>query len=86
MHIISVQPFSNTFLKAMNKIELKFNEELLETLKSRIKLVGTGSVRVKGDIIIFTYNSNAILTSLIKRKDIAVTENNIQAMAKCLMF
>lgn len=70
----------------MNKIELKFNEELLETLKSRIKYVGTGSVRVKGDIIIFTYNSNAILASLIKRKDIAVTENNIQAMAKCLMF
>ena len=86
MHIISVQPFSNTFLKAMNKIELKFNEELLETLKSRIKYVGTGSVRVKGNIIIFTYNSNAILSSLIKRKDIAVTENNIQAMAKCLMF
>lgn len=70
----------------MNKIELKFNEELLNTLKSRIKLVGTGSVRVKGDIIIFTYNSNAILASLIKRKDIAITENNIQAMAKCLMF
>ena len=70
----------------MNKIELKFNEELLNTLKSRVKLVGTGNVRVKGDIIIFTYNSNAILASLIKRKDIAITENNIQAMAKCLMF
>lgn len=52
----------------------------------RIKFVGTGSVKVKGDIIVFTFNSNAILTSLIKRKDIAVTENNIQAMAKCLMF
>ena len=70
----------------MNKIELKFSTELLDTLKNRIKLVGTGSVRVKGDIIIFTYNSNAILASLIKRKNIAVTENNIQAMAKCLMF
>lgn len=49
----------------MNTIELKFNEKLLNTLKSRIKFVGTGSV--KGD----THNSNAILTSLIKRKDIA---------------
>lgn len=70
----------------MNKIELKYNENLLNSLKSRIKFVGTGSVRVKGDIIILTYNSNSILRSLIKRKDIAVTENNIQAMAKCLMF
>lgn len=70
----------------MNTIELKFNEKLLNTLKSRIKYVGTGSVKVKGDIIVFTHNSNAILTSLIKRKDIAVTKNNIQAMAKCLMF
>ena len=70
----------------MDTIELKFNEKLLNSLKNRIKFVGTGSVRVKGDIIIFTHNSNAILTSLIKRKDIAVTENNIQAMAKCLML
>ena len=70
----------------MNSIELKFNEKLLNSLKSRIKFVGTGNVRVKNDIIILTYNSNAILKSLIKRKDIAVTENNIQAMAKCLMF
>lgn len=70
----------------MNTIELKFNEKLLNLLKNRIKFVGTGAVRVKGDIIIFTHNSNAILTSLIKRKDIAVTKNNIQAMAKCLMF
>ena len=70
----------------MDTIELKFNEKLLNSLKSRIKFVGTGNVRVKDDIIILTYNSNAILKSLIKRKDIAVTENNIQAMAKCLMF
>ena len=70
----------------MDTIELKFNEKLLNSLKSRIKFVGTGSVRVKGDIIILTYNSNAILKSLIKIKDIAVTENNIQAMAKCLIF
>ena len=70
----------------MNTIELKFNEKLLNLLKNRIKFVGTGAVRVKGDIIIFTHNSNAILTSLIKIKDIAVTENNIQAMAKCLIF
>ncbi len=45
----------------MNTIELKFNEKLFNTLKSRIKFVGTGS-------------------------DIVVTENNIQVMAKCLMF
>lgn len=70
----------------MDTIELKFNEKLLNSLKSRIKFVGTGNVRVKGDIIILTYNSNAILKSMIKRKDIAVTENNIQVMAKCLMF
>ena len=70
----------------MDAIELKFNEKLLNSLKNRIKFVGTGSVKVKGDIIILTYNSNAILKSMIKRKDIAVTENNIQAMAKCLMF
>ena len=70
----------------MNTIELKFNEKLLNLLKNRIKFVGTGSVRVKGGIIILTHNSNAILTSLIKIKDIAVTENNIQAMAKCLIF
>ena len=70
----------------MNTIELKFNEKLLNLLKNRIKFVGTGSVRVKGDIIIFTHNSNAILASLIKIKDIAVTENNIQTMAKCLIF
>ena len=70
----------------MDTIELKFNEKLLNSLKSRIKFVGTGSVRVKGDIIILTYNSNAILKSMIKSKDIAVTENNIKAMAKCLMF
>ena len=70
----------------MDTIELKFNEKLLNSLKSRIKFVGTGSVRVKGDIIILTYNSNTILKSMIKWKDIAVTENNIQAMAKCLMF
>ena len=70
----------------MDTIELKFNEKLLNSLKSRIKFIGTGNVRVKGDIIILTYNSNAILKSMIKRKDIAVTENNIQAMAKCLMF
>lgn len=70
----------------MDTIELKFNEKLLNSLKSRIKFVGTGSVRVKGDIIILTYNSNAILKDMIKRKDIAVTENNIKAMAKCLMF
>lgn len=70
----------------MDTIELKFNEKLLNSLKSRIKFVGTGNVRVKDDIIILTYNSNAILKSMIKRKDIAVTENNIQAMAKCLMF
>ena len=70
----------------MNTIELKFNEKLLNLLKNRIKFVGTGTVKVKGDIIIFTHNSNAILTSLIKKKDIAVTKNNIQAMAKCLMF
>lgn len=70
----------------MDTIELKFNEKLLNSLKSRIKFVGTGSVRVKDDIIILTYNSNAILKSMIKRKDIAVTENNIKAMAKCLMF
>ena len=70
----------------MNTIELKFNEKLFNSLKNRIKFVGTGSVRVKSDIIIFTHNSNAILTSLIKIKDIAVTENNIQAMAKCLIF
>ena len=70
----------------MNTIELKFNEKLLNLLKNRIKFVGTGSVRVKGDIIILTHNSNSILTSLIKRKDIAVTENNIKTMAKCLMF
>ena len=70
----------------MDTIELKFNEKLLNSLKSRIKFVGTGSVRVKGDIIILTYNSNAILKSMIKIKDIAVTENNIKAMAKCLMF
>ena len=72
--------------KTVKRIELKYSAELLSDLKSRIKYVGTGSVRVKGDIIIFTYNSNAILSSLIKRKDIAVTENNIQTMAKCLMF
>lgn len=72
--------------KNMDKIELKYNENLLNSLKNRIKFVGTGSVRVKGDIIILTYNSNSILKSLIKRKDIAVTENNIQVMAKCLMF
>ena len=70
----------------MDTIELKFNEKLLNSLKSRIKFVGTGSVRVKDDIIILTYNSNAILKSMIKSKDIAVTENNIKAMAKCLMF
>ena len=70
----------------MNTIELKFNEKLLNLLKNRIKFVGIGSVKVKGDIIIFTHNSNAILTSLIKRTDIAVTENNIHAMAKCLIF
>lgn len=70
----------------MDSIELKFNEKLLNSLKSRIKFVGTGSVRVKGDIIILTYKSNTILKSMIKRKDIAITENNIQAMAKCLMF
>lgn len=71
----------------MDTIELKFNEKLLNSLKkNRIKFVGTGNVRVKSDIIILTYNSNAILKSMIKRKDIAVTENNIQAMAKCLMF
>ena len=70
----------------MDTIELKFNEKLLNSLKSRIKFVGTGSVRVKDDIIILTYNSNDILKSMIKRKDIAVTENNIKAMAKCLMF
>ena len=70
----------------MDTLDLKFNDKLLNSLKRRIKLVGTGSVRVKDDIIILTYNSNAILKSLIKRKDIAVTENNIQAMAKCLMF
>ena len=70
----------------MNSIELKFNEKLLTSLKNRIKFVGTGSVKVKGDIIILTYNSNSILKSMIKRKDIAITENNIQAMAKCLMF
>ena len=70
----------------MDTIELKFNEKLLNSLKSRIKFVGTGSVRVKDDIIVLTYNSNAILKSMIKRKDIAVTENNIKAMAKCLMF
>ena len=70
----------------MDTIELKFNEKLLNSLKSRIKFVGTGNVRVKDDIIILTYNSNAILKSMIKRKDIAITENNIQAMAKCLMF
>ena len=70
----------------MDTIELKFNEKLLNSLKSRIKFVGTGSVRVKSDIIILTYNSNAILKSMIKIKDIAVTENNIKAMAKCLMF
>ena len=70
----------------MDRIELKFNEKLLNTLKSRIRFVGTGSVKVKGDIIILTYNSNTIIRSTIKRKDIAVTENNIQAMAKCLMF
>ena len=70
----------------MNTIELKFNEKLLNLLKNRIKFVGTGSVKVKGDIIILTHNSNSILTSLITRKDIAVTENNIQAMAHCLIF
>ena len=70
----------------MKTIELKFSEKLLNSLKTRIKFVGTGSIKVKGDIIILTYNSNVILKSLIKRKDIAVTENNIQAMAKCLMF
>ena len=70
----------------MDTIELKFNEKLLNSLKSRIKFVGTGSVRVKDDIIILTYNSNAVLKSMIKGKDIAVTENNIKAMAKCLMF
>ena len=70
----------------MNTIELKFNEKLLNTLKSRIKFVGTGSVKVKGDIIVLTFNSKTIITYIIKRKDIAVTENNIQAMAKCLMF
>ena len=70
----------------MDAIELKFNEKLLNSLKSRIKFVGTGSVRVKGDIIILTYNSNAILKSMIKRKDIARIENNIKTMAKCLMF
>ena len=70
----------------MDTIELKFNEKLLNSLKSRIKFVGTGSVRVKDDIIILTYNSNAILKSMIKRKDIAITENNIKVMAKCLMF
>ena len=70
----------------MDIIELKFNEKLLNSLKNRIKFVGTGSVRVKDDIIVLTYNSNAILKSIIKRKDIAITENNIQAMAKCLMF
>ena len=64
----------------------EIKDTILNLLKNRIKFVGTGTVRVKGDIIIFTHNSNAILTSLIKRKDIAVTENNIQAMAKCLMF
>ena len=70
----------------MDNIELKFNEKLLNSLKSRIKFVGTGNVRVKDDIIILTYNSNAILKSMIKRKDIAITENNIKTMAKCLMF
>lgn len=70
----------------MERIELKFNEKLLNSLKNKIKFVGTGSVKVKGDIIILTYNSNTIIRSVIKRKDIAVTENNIQAMAKCLMF
>ena len=68
----------------------EFYERLQNTLNferdERIKFVGTGSVRVKDDIIILTYNSNAILKSMIKRKDIAITENNIQAMAKCLMF
>ena len=73
-------------LHKMDTIELKFNEKLLNSLKSRIKFVGTGSVRVKGDIIILTYNSNAILKSMIKKKDIVVTENNIKVMAKCLMF
>ena len=41
----------------MDTIELKFNEKLLNSLKSRIKFVGTGSVRVKDDIIILTYKS-----------------------------
>lgn len=70
----------------MKRIELKFDEKLLAALKHKIKFVGTGSIRVKGDIMVLTYNSNALLHSLVKRKDIAVTENNIQAMAKCLMF
>lgn len=70
----------------MKRIELKFDEKLLAALKRKIKFVGTGSIRVKGDIMVLTYNSNALLHSLVKRKDIAVTENNIQAMAKCLMF
>ena len=41
----------------MNTIELKFNEKLLNTLKSRIKFVGTGSIKVKGDGKVFVNNS-----------------------------
>ena len=68
------------------KIDLVYNEKLYHHLKEMIKFVGKGSVSKYKDLIILETESNYLLHKSFRKKDIALTQSNLETFAKHLGF
>lgn len=68
------------------KIDLIYNEKLYNRLKRLVEFVNTGSVNKYKDLIILETESNYLLQKAFRKKDIALTQSNLETFAKHLGF
>lgn len=68
------------------KIDLIYNEKLYNRLKRLVEFVNTGSVNKYKDLIILETDSNYLLQKAFSKKDIALTQSNLETFAKHLGF
>lgn len=68
------------------KIDLIYTEKLYNHLKEMVTFIGKGSVNKYKDLIILNTENNYLLQKAFSKKDIALTQSNLETFAKHLGF
>lgn len=68
------------------KIDLVYSDKLYNHLKRMVEFVKVGRVNKYKDLIILETESNYLLHNSFRKKDIALTQSNLETFAKHLGF